>query len=109
MSHSIGCVGTNASSKETARWHGALDEAKWGSPSPQQVVARNWDWNISDDAWRSALDRQGEGPAEDVMFELWAFDRPPHRLWTPTTPPTGRPSTRRRNRHASWLCSPAPP
>ena len=34
---------------------GVLDEAKWGTPSPQQLVSRNWDWKITDDQWREAV------------------------------------------------------
>src|SRR5258708_2461722 len=33
-------------------WDGVLDEAKWGTPSPQQLVTRNWDWKITDAQWR---------------------------------------------------------
>ena len=48
-----------------------LDEAKWGTPSPQQVVARNWDWKITDEQWREAVKQKGEGQREEVKFDLW--------------------------------------
>jgi predicted esterase len=56
------------------RWDGVLDEAIWGTPSPQQAVDRNWDWEISDDAWREAVKQRGEGPLDEVAFDLWVPD-----------------------------------
>lgn len=70
-SHAIGWVGANVSSRDTKRWDGVLDEAKWGTPSPEQVVSRNWDWKISDEAWAAAVKEKGEGPREEVRFDLW--------------------------------------
>ena len=58
-------------SKDTRSWDGVLDEAKWGTPSPQQVVARNWDWKITDEQWREAVKQKGEGQREEVKFDLW--------------------------------------
>jgi hypothetical protein len=57
--------------KDQKTWDGILDEAKWGVPSPQQVVARKWDWKITDDEWREAVQQRGEGKREDVKFDLW--------------------------------------
>jgi hypothetical protein len=56
------------------RWDGVLDEARWGVPSPQQVVVRNWDWDIADEQWRHAVQERGEGKREDVEFNLWIPD-----------------------------------
>ncbi len=72
--HSLGWVGANVSSKDTQSWNGVLDEAKWGTPSPQQVVARNWDWKIGDAQWRAAVAQKGAGPREEVRFDLWLPD-----------------------------------
>jgi hypothetical protein len=69
--HSLGWVSANVPSKDTHGWNGVLDEAKWGTPSPEQLVARNWDWKISDDAWREAVKQKGEGAREEVKFDLW--------------------------------------
>jgi len=70
-SHAIGWVGANVSSRDTKSWDGVLDEAKWGTPSPDQVVSRNWDWKINDEAWATAVKEKGEGPREEVRFDLW--------------------------------------
>ncbi|MCE9631908.1 MAG: sialate O-acetylesterase [Planctomycetia bacterium] len=72
--HAIGWVRRNVASSGTGRWDGVLDEAKWGTPSPQQAVERTWAWNISDDMWRAAVEKQGEGPREEVAFDLWVPD-----------------------------------
>jgi hypothetical protein len=72
--HSIGWVRANVQSQDMTRWDGVLDEAIWGTPSPQQAVARNWDWKISDEAWREAVERHGAGPLDEVAFELWVPD-----------------------------------
>lgn len=69
--HSIGWVSANVPSKDTRSWDGVLDEAKWGTPSPQQVVARNWDWKITDEQWREAVKQKGEGQREEVKFDFW--------------------------------------
>jgi hypothetical protein len=61
--HSLGWVSANVQSKDTKSWNGVLNEAKWGTPSPQQAVTRNWDWKVSDDHWR-----------EEVRFDLWLPD-----------------------------------
>jgi hypothetical protein len=71
VSHAIGWVGVNVSSRDTKSWNGVLDEAKWGTPSPDQVVSRNWDWKISDEAWAAAVKEKGEGSREEVRFDLW--------------------------------------
>lgn len=70
-SHAIGWVGANVSSRDTKSWDGVLDEAKWGTPSPDQVVSRNWDWKISDEAWAAVVKEKGEGSREEVRFDLW--------------------------------------
>lgn len=72
--HSIGWVSANVQGKDTTGWNGVLDEAKWGTPSPQQAVSRNWDWKISEAAWASAVQQKGEGAREEVRFQLWLPD-----------------------------------
>jgi hypothetical protein len=69
--HAIGWVSRNVEGRDTTAWNGVLDEAKWGTPSREQAVARNWDWRIDDDAWRAAVARKGEGPREEARFDLW--------------------------------------
>ena len=70
-SHSLGWVNANAINKDTTSWNGVLDEAKWGTPDPQQIVVRNWDWKVSDEQWREAVKQKGEGQREEVRFDLW--------------------------------------
>ncbi|MBL9083676.1 MAG: hypothetical protein JNK76_17805 [Planctomycetales bacterium] len=72
--HSLGWVRANVQTKDTASWNGVLDEAKWGTPSPEQAVARNWDWNVSDEQWREAVAQKSEGPREEVRFDFWLPD-----------------------------------
>lgn len=72
--HSLGWVSANVQAKDTKGWNGVLDEAKWGTPSPQQAVARNWDWKVSDAHWHDAVKQKGEGSREEVRFELWLPD-----------------------------------
>ena len=72
--HSLGWVSANVQSKDTKSWSGVLDEAKWGTPSPQQAVTRNWDWKVSDEQWREAVKQKGEGQREEVRFDLWLPD-----------------------------------
>ena len=74
VNHSLGWVSRNVPSKDTTGWDGVLDEAKWGTPSPQPVVSRNWDWRITDDQWREAVRAKGEGSREEVRFDLWVPD-----------------------------------
>jgi hypothetical protein len=69
--HSIGWVRANTQVRSAKGWDGVLDEAKWGTPSPQQVVDRNWDWKLTDEQWRKAVAEKGEGKKEDVKFDLW--------------------------------------
>lgn len=69
--HSIGWVKAHLEPGALARWDGVLDEATWGTPSPQQAVARNWDWNVSDEDWRKLVAVHGEGKHEEVTFDLW--------------------------------------
>ena len=69
--HSLGWVSANVQTKDTKSWNGVLDEAKWGTPDPQQVVSRNWDWKVSDEQWREAVKQKGEGRREEVRFDLW--------------------------------------
>lgn len=75
MCHSIGWVSAWVRADRTARgetgWDGVLDEARWGVPSPQQRVARDWNWKFSDDQWREAVRQKGEGTREEVKFDLW--------------------------------------
>ena len=73
-SHSIGWVRANVQTSEAGRWDGVLDEAKWGTPSPQQAVTRNWDWRISDEAWAAAVREKGAGVREEVRTELYVPD-----------------------------------
>ncbi len=72
--HSLGWVSANVQTKDTKSWNGVLDEAKWGTPDPQQIVSRNWDWKVSDEQWREAVKQKGEGNREEVKFELWLPD-----------------------------------
>lgn len=72
--HSLGWVSANVQRKDTKSWNGVLDEAKWGTPSPQQAVTRNWDWKVSDDQWREVVKKNGEGQREEVRFDLWLPD-----------------------------------
>lgn len=69
--HSIGWVQRNLKPTGQPAWNGVLDEAKWGTPSPQQVVGRNWDWKVTDEQWRQAVKEKGEGKREEVKFDLW--------------------------------------
>jgi hypothetical protein len=73
--HSLGWVSANVQSKDTQSWNGVLYEAKWGTPSPQQALARNWDWKVSDAQWRDAVQQKGEGSREEVRFDLWVPER----------------------------------
>src|SRR4051794_40349245 len=59
--HSIGWVRSNTQVREQGNWDGVLDEAKWGVPSPQQAVARTWNWHLTDEQWRQAVRKKGEG------------------------------------------------
>lgn len=72
--HSIGWVQAKMQVRNQKGWDGVLDEAKWGTPSPQQVVARNWDWKVTDEQWRLAVQEKGEGKREEVKFDLWIPD-----------------------------------
>ena len=72
--HSISWVSANVQSKNTKSWDGVLDESKWGTPDPQQVVGRNWDWKIINAPWAAAVQEKGEGRREEVRFDLWLPD-----------------------------------
>ncbi len=72
--HSISWVSANVQSKNTKSLDGVLDESKWGTPDPQQVVGRNWDWKISNAPWAAAVQEKGEGRREEVRFDLWLPD-----------------------------------
>lgn len=72
--HSLGWVAANVQTRDTKSWDGVLDEAKWGVPSPQQIVARNWDWKVRTEQWRETVKQKGEGPREEVRFDLWLPD-----------------------------------
>lgn len=69
--HSIGWVRANAGVKGQGAGNVILDEAKWGTPAPGQVVEQHWDWKLSDEQWRAAVAEKGEGKKEDVKFDLW--------------------------------------
>lgn len=73
--HSLGWVNAWVKSDPALNaqrsWDPVLDEAKWGVPSPQQIIARHWDWKVSDEQWRDAVKQKGEGKREDVTFDLW--------------------------------------
>lgn len=69
--HSLGWVRANCGVAKEKGWDGVLDEAKWGVPAPQQAIARNWDWKLTDEQWRQAVKEKGEGKKEDVTFDLW--------------------------------------
>ncbi|MFM1996242.1 MAG: hypothetical protein RLZZ111_629 [Planctomycetota bacterium] len=69
--HSIGWVSRHVRSRNAAGWDGVLDEAKWGTPAPEQVLARNWDWGVTDAQWAEAVAARGEGRREEVRFDLW--------------------------------------
>lgn len=72
--HSLGWVRANTQARDEKAWDGVLDEAKWGTPSPEQAVARNWSWSLTDEQWRAAVAARGEGKREDVTFDLWIPD-----------------------------------
>lgn len=69
--HSIGWVNAHVRAKNALRWDGVLDEAKWGTPSPQQAISRDWNWNITAAQWREAVKQKGEGRHDEVTFDLW--------------------------------------
>ena len=72
--HSIGWVMKWLRSDPQGRgqlWDGVLDEAKWGKPSPDQVLVRNWDGRFTDEQWRQVMHKRGEGPREEVQLDLW--------------------------------------
>jgi hypothetical protein len=69
--HSLGWVRANTQVKGQKNWDGVLDEAKWGTPSPQQAVERSWDWKLTDEQWQQAVKEKGEGKKEAVKFDLW--------------------------------------
>jgi len=71
QAHNLGWVSANVQTKDTKSWNGVLDEAKWGSPDPQQVLSRNWDWKVSEAQWHEAVKQKGEGKREEVRFDLW--------------------------------------
>ena len=72
--HSLDWVRVNAGVKGQGAGNVILDEAKWGTPAPGQVVAQHWDWNLSDEQWAEAVKQKGEGKKEDVKFDLWLPD-----------------------------------
>ena len=75
--HSIGWVRANTGVKGQKAWDGKLDEAKWGTPSPIQVVERNWAWKLDEAQWKDAVKLKGEGKKEETSFQLWIPDGPP--------------------------------
>ena len=73
--HSIGWVRANAGVKGQHQGTDIiLDEAKWGTPKPGQIVEQHWDWKLSDDQWRETVKQKGEGKKEEVKFDLWMPD-----------------------------------
>jgi hypothetical protein len=71
LCHSIGWVNAHVRQRDAGGWDGVLDEARWGIPSTQQAVARDWAWRITDEQWRRAVAAHGEGAREEVRFDLW--------------------------------------
>jgi hypothetical protein len=69
--HSLGWVRANAGVKGQNGTNLILDEAKWGTPSPGQVVEQHWDWSLSDAQWAEVVKAKGEGKKEEVKFDLW--------------------------------------
>lgn len=69
--HSLGWVRANAGVKGQGAGNVILDEAKWGTPAPGQVVEQHWDWALDDAQWRAVVAQKGEGKREDVRFDLW--------------------------------------
>ena len=69
--HSIGWVRANAGVKGQSGGDIILDEAKWGTPAPGQIVEQHWDWKLTDAQWSEAVKQKGEGKSEDVKFDLW--------------------------------------
>jgi hypothetical protein len=67
-------VRANPPAADQQGWDGILDEARWGVPSPQQLVSRNWDFQLTDEQWAQAVKQQGEGQRQDVKFDLWIPD-----------------------------------
>ena len=59
--HSLGWVRANAGVKGQNGTNIILDEAKWGTPSPGQVIEQHWDWDLSDAQWAEAVKQKGEG------------------------------------------------
>ena len=74
MHHSIGWVRSNSPGNTDAGWNGVLDEAKWGTPSPQQVVTRIWSWKPTDLQWHELVKQKEAAPSEEVKFDLWIPD-----------------------------------
>jgi hypothetical protein len=74
MHHSIGWVRSNSPSNADSGWNGVLDEAKWGTPSPQQVVTRVWSWKPTDSQWHELVKQKEAAPSEEVKFDLWIPD-----------------------------------
>ncbi len=72
--HSIGWVRAHAGVKGQGAGNLILDEARWGTPAPGQVIEQHWDWSLSDAQWRDAVAQKGEGKREDVKFDLWLPD-----------------------------------
>lgn len=72
--HSLGWVRANTQVREQKNWDGVLDEAKWGTPSPKQVLERNWNWVLTDDQWAEVVKQKGEGKSEDTTFDLYVPD-----------------------------------
>ncbi len=69
--HSLDWVRAKAGVKGQGGGEPILDEATWGKPAPGQIVEQHWDWKLTDDEWRAAVARKGEGKKEEVKFDLW--------------------------------------
>jgi hypothetical protein len=74
MHHSIGWVRTHAPGISAPGWNGLLDEAHWGTPSPQQIVTRIWSWKPTDQEWLELIKKSETPPPEPVSFDLWIPD-----------------------------------
>ncbi|WP_185693257.1 hypothetical protein [Puniceicoccus vermicola] len=71
LSHSLGWVRRNIQPSDQPVWDGVLDEAKWGSPSKKQAVARNWEIPLSDEEWEALVAENEPTELEEVTYDLW--------------------------------------
>lgn len=71
MSHSLGWVRKNLPAHSGEEWDEKLDEAKWGTPSSKQALAKNWVIQLTDTQWAALVETKGKAPEEDAYFDLW--------------------------------------